>query len=40
MKKRILSLTLVLLITILSATIMPVSAADSRAEQYLASDRG
>ena len=37
MKKRILSLMLVLLITILSATIVPVSAAGSRAEQYLAS---
>ena len=37
MKKRILSLTLVMLLLILSAAILPVSAAESKAEQYLAS---
>ena len=37
MKKRILSLTLVMLLMILSVAVMPVSATESKAEQYLAS---
>ena len=35
MKKRILSLTLVMLLMILSVAVMPVSATESKAEQYL-----
>ena len=37
MKKRVFSLLLVILILSLSAAVVPVSAAESKAEQYLAS---